>query len=212
MPALGLALALSKSRSSQSAAPPPNPPPTGFAAVNDLQAIKLSWDTNSYAENLLYFNFEDDFGTSNQFTSTGGGTSTYAFTTTENASPASLTNKVTGTKYWFWIAGGDGAGNPITDPSASVSGRAFFTLANSGITAMYVPNSATLNLEDLFFGNTTTPVGIIVQFDGNEYGSIGGGDWEDINTADPANTVPITGQFTISNSSGGAYTFWDTEP
>ena len=175
--------------------------PQNLQATAGDREVSLTWDASSGAtEYDLYRGLINDFEDSPTLIQ-----SAIATTTAEDASP------LPGWLYHYWIVAKNGVGS--SEESTSASARPHITLPHSESANLSVPDGAVMNLEDLFFGSTQPPpVGLVVDFSGGQYSPVGGGNWEDINTADPANTVPISGTFSILNSSGSPYTFWDSEP
>lgn len=182
------------------------------ATAGDRQTT-LTWDADDNLGYAVYFSRTNNFAgaqVSNLFIPAAS--VSYDVAASVASDPATSFIHAVGTFYYYWVCGTDGAGNVVTDPSTVVSARPYITVAVSETVNLYVPDGATMNLEDLFFGTVTPPLGLLVNYGPDTYAPVGGGNWEDINTADPANTVPISGAFSLTNNSPGSYTFWNTEP
>jgi hypothetical protein len=97
------------------------------------------------------------------------------------------------------ISSGGGGISPVT--------------VNAGQTANLTTPPGSWTLGTLFFrSGGNLPIGVLVQYLGNEYAALGNGTWEDINTGDPATNTPISGDFVFINGTISSITFWDIPP
>lgn len=174
------------------------PAPTGFAASAGLESVDLSWDSqDAYFE--IRYSTSSDFGTATLLTSN---LDAYAYK--HGGQP--------GEKYYYWLRATDGSGNSAF--VGPVGGRGYVTVGNAGSANLTTPTGSWI-LSTLFFrtgGNL--PGSCFVSFDGDNKlaASVGDGTWNDEIGGEPDYDPPISGSFTFSNLSGGAVTFWDTDP
>ncbi len=185
--------------------------PQNVQATSQDRNIHLTWDADANLGYAVKISLEDNFASAQDIDlNILSGSTSYDVDTTDNTPANSPLPLATGTRAYFWVCGTDGAGNPITDPSTSAAGRAFVTLADTAVATLYVPDGATINLGDLFFGNTPVPVNMFILAP-DLYFTNAEDNWVD-GFSDPANAIPISGSFELTNSSGGTFTFWDSEP
>lgn len=173
--------------------------PSGFAATAQESAILLSWDNQPSADTFeIRYNLVNDLNTATLLTTSATGTSHLVDTL------------VVGEKYFFWIFSVNAFGE--SDFSSSVTARSYVMVANSGSVALQVPSPGAINLNDLLFrSGGTVPMGINISWGSELFSAAGDGTWEDDINGGPANPS-ITGAFTVTNNTGSAFTFWDTEP
>ena len=176
--------------------------PTGFTATAGDQEIELTWDAQPEADAFeIHYGTTDVIGAASVLTTTATGTG-FTFDSTDSIQ--------VGEKYYFWIKARIGLGD--SSFSSGVTARSYVTVANSGSVALQVPSPGAINLNDLLFrSGGTVPMGINISWGSELFSAAGDGTWEDDINGGPANPS-ITGAFTVTNNTGSAFTFWDTEP
>ena len=203
MTALGLALGLPFRPMGGGADGPPSVP-TGFAATSQESEIDLSWDAQPEADTFeIYASTTNIFGTATQLTDAATGTS---FThNTGNGIQV-------GEKYYYWLRAINASGTSdwTAGSASSVTARSFVTIADSNSELLTTP-FGTWTVGSIIFSTVSLPVGLEISANDTFYvwtGTI----WLDQNTFGNGGSDSITGAFTVINSSGASYTFWNTEP
>lgn len=205
MPALSLSLGLPFLRSAAGGSVPQTP--TNFFSVAGDQENTLNWDAQGDALYfVMWFSLTNDFGTAIEVgESIAGGATSFSHT------PSSVEPLQRGEKYYYWLTAVNDAGQ--SGPTNSATARSYVVLFNGNTINLIVPGGSSMTLGNLLFGTTQPPPsGVYVNAGGEEYAPVGGGAWENINTGDPSTSVLISGAFTVGNSTGSSYTFWNAEP
>lgn len=177
--------------------------PTGFAASPSDQQIDLTWTSQPEADTFtIRYALTNNFGSSVVLTDAAAGTSFQH----NSGSPGF----VVGEKYYYWIAAVNGDGT--SDYSSSVTARSYITVANFGNVSLTTP-SGSWTFGTLFFGATPTPLPDYLNIiAGSVTGLTFGGEWLDAGTEESINADPISGAFSLTNSTGASFTFWASEP
>lgn len=190
--------------------------PQNLQATAGDRSANFTWDADANAGYVPYFNTVDDFSSAAYYSLMGvipsGSTSASIPADDTQVNYNTTPPPQTGSKYYYWLVGTDGAGTPVTGPSNSVACRAYVTLGNGISATLNVPDgAASMLINDLLFASSVLPPGVNLLSGANVYSSSGDGQWEDAIMGGIVNP-PISGSFSVENFSGDIVTFWNVDP